>query len=461
VAAIVKDDQVHFFAKGQRELGGDSGVTKDTLFPIGSCTKAFTATALALLVDEGKADWNDLVRKHLPWFRLDDPLADRQVALCDLLCHRTGLARHDLLWYRAPWSIEESVRRMAFLERGSSFRSKYEYNNLAYLAAGLTIASAAKKPWHEFVHERLFGPLRMDSAVFTSGEAKKASDHSCPHGHDASGKVTAIPWYDDDKQIRASGSIKASANDLSHWVLFQLAGGRYNGGQLVSAEALETTHTGHIPVPLDAAARAAGATQASYGLGWHITDYRGHSLHDHSGAVDGFRARILLVDRLDPKKRLGVIVLTNLEDMEIVQATGNNLLDHLLGLEKKDWNAFFMDEHKKAAKDRKPRLPKPVAGAKLPGELEAYAGRYSEPAYGTVEISRKEDSLWLSWSSFRLPLKHLHYSTFVTPPKGDRLSDAIRDETVVFEMNEDAEVSTLRFLGRKFTRQAEKKMDKK
>jgi CubicO group peptidase (beta-lactamase class C family) len=461
VVAIVKDDRVDFFAKGQRELGSDGEVTKDTLFPIGSCTKAFTAAALAILVDEGKADWNDLVRKHLPWFRLDDPLADRQVAVCDLLCHRIGLARHDLLWYRAPWGIEESVRRMAFLERGSSFRSKYEYNNLAYLAAGLVIASAAQKPWNEFVRERLFGPLHMDSAVFTSGEAKKAPDHAGPHGHNASGKVVAVPWYDDDKQIRASGSIKASANDLSQWVRFQLAGGKYNGTQLVSADALETTHTGHIPVPLDDASRAAGATQTSYGLGWVITDYRGHSLHEHSGAVDGFRARVLLVDRLDPEKRFGVVVLTNLEDMGIVQATGNALLDHLLGLEEKDWNAFFAAEHEKAAVARKPKPRRPIRDAKLPGELDAYTGTFSEPAYGTVAINRKDGSLTLSWSSFRLPLENLHYSTFVTPPKGDRLTDSIRDETIIFEMNEDGEVSTLRFLGRKFTRQAGRNRGKK
>jgi CubicO group peptidase (beta-lactamase class C family) len=461
VVAVVKDDRVHFFAKGQRELGSDREVTMDTLFPIGSCTKAFTATALAILVDEGKADWDDLVRKHLPWFRLDDPLADRQVALDDLLCHRIGLDRHDLLWYRAPWGIEESVRRLAFLQRSSSFRSKYEYNNLAYLAAGLAIASAARKPWHEFVRERLFVPLHMDSAVFTSGEAQKALDHASPHGHDASGKVVAIPWYDDDKQIRASGSIKASAGDMSQWVHFQLAGGKLNGKQLVSADALETTHTGHIPVPLDAAARAAGATQASYGLGWQIGEYRGHSLHAHTGAVDGFRARVMLVDRDDSKKRFGVVVLTNLEHMEIVLAVGNNLLDHLLGLEKKDWNAFLADEYKKAAENQKLKPRRPVPGAKWPGELEAYAGTYSEPAYGVVRISRNLDSLTMSWSSFQLRLNHLHYGTFVTPPRGDRLPDAIRDETVVFEMNEDGEVSVLRFLGRPFTRQAEKKRGKK
>ncbi|HEY7328237.1 MAG TPA: serine hydrolase [Gemmataceae bacterium] len=451
-AAVVRDEKIVYLSGvGVRELGSDKPVTADTLFAIGSCTKAFTATAFALLVEEGKADWDDPVRKHLPWFRLDDPLADRDVRLCDLLCHRIGLASHDMLWYGAPWSIEESVRRMAFLQRSSSFRSKYEYNNLAYLAAGLAIREMAKEPWHLFVGERLFKPLQMKNAVFTSGEAQNQPDHASPHGHDANDKVTVIPWYNDDKQIRASGSIKASVHDMSKWLRVQLAHGKLDEKQVVSAAALEETHTPRIPVPLSAADRAAGATQASYALGWHISDYRGHAIHQHGGAVAGFRARILLV----PRKKLGLVLLTNLEDMEIVQAAGNSLLDHLLGLEKKDWNAFFHTEHDKTKATEKARLDK-FLGGRVPGtkakDLVLYVGTYSEPAYGTVKIARKERQLLLEWSSYSFALTHFHYDTFLTPKENLPLPAALRAQPVVFEMNEDAEMSVLRFLGRKFTR---------
>jgi CubicO group peptidase (beta-lactamase class C family) len=455
--AIVRDDRALFFTRGVRELGGEATVTADTVFGIGSCTKAFTATALAILVEEGKASWDDPVRKHLPWFRLADPLADQDVRLRDLLCHRTGLARHDLLWYRAPWSIEESVRRLAFVERSSSFRSKYEYNNLAYLAAGLAISSAAKKPWHEFVRERLFVPLKMNGAVFTSGEAQKVADHATPHSHNADGAAIVMPWYNDDRQIRASGSIKTSVRDLSQWVRFQLGGRPYADKTLpVSPAGLAETHAPQIVVPLTEADRAAGATQASYGLGWHITDYRGHALHEHGGAVDGFRARIVLV----PRKKLGLVLLTNLDDMGIVNAAGNRLLDHLLGLEKRDWHAFFTAQHKRAETARKDSLRKRqagrVLGTKPSREPEAYAGTYTEPAYGTVTIIQQDDALVLSWSRFRLPLTHFHYNTFLTPKEG-RVPDALRAESAVFELNEDAEVSTLRFLGRTFTRDQPRK----
>src|SRR5262249_18791001 len=160
------------------------------------------------------------------------------------------------------------------------------------------------------------------------------------------------------------------------------------------------------------------------GLGWYISEYRGHGILEHSGAVDGFRGRIVLV----PEKKLGLVLLTNLEDMEIVNAAGNNLLDHLLNLEKKDWNAFFREEHKKAETAREERMkkrPNRVRGTKPSRELDAYAGTYSEPAYGTVKITCNGDALVLNWSSFQLPLRHFHYDTFVTPPKDHRLPASV------------------------------------
>jgi CubicO group peptidase (beta-lactamase class C family) len=451
--AVVWDDKVVYLkGAGVRERGRPEEVTPDTLFAIGSCTKAFTATALAVLVDEGKANWDDPVRKHLPTFRLADPLADREVTLRDLLCHRTGLARHDLLWYRAPWPVEESVRRMAFLDQRHSFRAAYEYNNLAYLAAGLAISGAAKEPWHEFVRRRLFTPLGMKGAVFTRADALKA-DHATPHRRGADGKAEPMAPYPDDKQIRASGSIKAGVRDLSQWVQMQLAGGALDGKRIVSAAALEETHTPQVVVPLSRArARATGATQVSYGLGWQISDYRGHHLLEHGGAVDGFRARIVLL----PKDRAGVVLLTNLEEADALQAAGNAILDHLLGLPKKDWNAHFLRQRDEAEAARKERLRKRLAarqpGTKPSRELTAYAGTYTEPAYGAVTVKREGDALALAWSSFRVPLKHFHYDTFIVPEQKERGPDRLSDEMAVFTLDDDGAVKTLHFLGRKFTR---------
>lgn len=449
--AVVRDDSILYLkGTGVRETGRPEPVTADTLFGIGSCTKAFTAAALGILVDEHRASWDDPVRKHIPSFRLRDPLADRDVTLRDLLCHRTGLARHDLLWHWAPWSVAESVRRMAFLEPHHSFRAAYEYNNLAYLAAGLAVGSAAKCPWDEFVRQRIFQPLGMKGAVFTRSAACKSADHATPHHRGPGGKPVAIPWYNDDTQIRASGSIKAGVRDLSRWARLHLNGGILDGKRILSADALREIHTPQIIVPLDRAeARATGAIQHSYGLGFHVTEYRGHALLEHGGAVDGFRARILLL----PRDHLGIVLLTNVDAMEVVQATGNTLMDHFLGLPKKDWHAHYarrLQEREAARKEKSRKLgASRHTGTKPSRGLGNYAGTYEEAAYGSVRIQQEGKDLVLSWSSFRVPLRHFHYNTFATAGKAD---GPLAEELAVFELDGKGDVAVLRFLGRKFTR---------
>jgi CubicO group peptidase (beta-lactamase class C family) len=448
--AVVRGDEVYLGAAGVRRAGGKERLTADTIFSIGSCTKAFTATALGILVDEKKADWDDRVRKHLLWFRLSDPLADREVRLRDLLCHRTGLGRHDPLWYRASWSVEESVRRMAYLERASSFRSTYEYNNLAYLAAGLAIAAAAKEPWHEFTRKRLLEPLGMKSAVFTSGAAQKTQDHATPH-RQVNRNWTPIAWYPDDEQIRASGSIKASARDLSRWVRMQLGGGELEGKRIISREALAETHTPRIVMPRSVAdAKLAESTMNSYGLGWRVTDYRGEKMLDHGGATDGFRARIILL----PKAGVGIVLLANAEAMPLLSALGQVLMDRLLAKKPIDWHALYRKQARRGELARQARLKKLLASrkpnAKPSRELAAYAGTYRDKAYGEAMVRQSGKGLVLKWSSFDVPLQHWGYNSFVAgDPKG---TDRMDGEKVVFVLDADAKVATLKMLGRQFAR---------
>jgi CubicO group peptidase (beta-lactamase class C family) len=447
VAVVRNDEVVYLKGFGVRERGGKEPVTPDTIFGIGSCTKAFTATAIGVLVEDGKMAWDDPVRKHVPTFRLADPLADRDVTLRDLLCHRTGLASHDHLWLRAPWPLEESVRRMAFLEPTHSFRSKYEYNNLCYLVAGFAITSAAKQPWNEFVQRRLFEPLGMSGAVFTKGEALKARDHATPHRHNANFEPEVMPWYDDDRQIRASGSIKAGVRDLSKWLRLQLGDGVLDGKRVVPAAVLGETHRPQMVVPLDPdAAKHADTTQMSYGLGWAITDYRGHHLLSHGGAVDGFRARLLLF----PKDRLGIMLLTNVEEMRVVSAVGNTLADQLLGLSRKDWNAHYLDQRKTAEAARKARADR-LAASRQPGtkpsrSADAYAGSYQDAAYGIAKIEADGGGLVLHWSSYKTKLRHFHYDTFTVE------EERLAGDPVSFTLGADGEVRTMRFLGRTFKR---------
>jgi CubicO group peptidase (beta-lactamase class C family) len=452
---VVRDDEVvYLHGHGVREMGKKKPVTPDTVFSLGSLTKAFAVASLALLVDDGKAGWDDLVRKYLPAFRLSESLADREVRLRDLLCHRTGLARHELLWYGAPWSLEETVKRMAFLEPASSFRSRYEYNNLGYIVAGQAIGKAAGMSWEEFVRKRLLGPLGMKNAVFTRSAALALADHAMPHRLDSEGKTQALAWYADDKQVRASGSLKASARDLAGWLRLNLNEGMVDGKRIISAEALAEMHTPQVVVPIadQGLAKLAGTTQQSYGLGWRILDYRGQRLLAHNGANDGLRARIALV----PKKKLGLVVLANLEETGLVEALVNLLLDQLLGLEKKDWHGFFLQKRAGTLRERALKTKKLLAtrrkGTKPSRELSAYAGTYRDRAYGEARVLVVGKRLVLAWSSYRVALEHFHFDTFLGLLEKDATSSRFRDELVRFELDGDGNVKTMRLLGRTFRR---------
>ena len=337
---------------------------------------------------------------------------------------------------------------MAFLEPASSFRSKFEYNNLAYLVAGQAVGSAAGMEWDAFVRKRLLTPLGMKNTVFTASAAKALADHATPHRRNADGSLAAIDWYPDDKQVRASGSIKTSARDLTRWLRLQLGDGVFENKRIVSADALEETHTPQMVAPLDRPlARMTETTVHSYGLGWHIIGYRGRRLLEHGGATDGFRARILLA----PKEKLGLVLLTNVEETEVLLALGNVLLDHLLGLEAKDWHSFFRKRFMARSGPKTPTV-KRRPGTKPSLELSGYTGTYRDPAYGDVTIKLEGKQLMLTWSSFRVPLEHYHHDTFIVRAGKEVATRGVDGELVVCTLDGDARVSTLAFVERTFKR---------
>jgi CubicO group peptidase (beta-lactamase class C family) len=445
--AVVYRGQVYVKGYGVKQLGNPRRVTPDTLFPLASCTKAFTTTAMAMLVDEGKMAWDDPVRKHLPAFRLSDPLANAQVTLRDLVSHRTGLAGHDLLWYRSPWSQEEIIRRAGRLPLSKPFRSGYQYQSIMVMAAGQAVARAAGCPWQEYVQKRVFDPLGMKGACFTTTAALKAPDHASPHRQNKQGKVEVIPWFPMAVPDPA-GSINAGARDLSRWLQFQLSDGTFGSKRLVSAENLEETHQAQTIMRLDPAARAMQphTVQMCYGMGWVIQDYRGQQLVSHGGAIDGFRAHITLA----PQARLGIVLLNNLEGTQMNLAVSNNLVDLILDLKTQDWNTDLAAavEKEKAAHAAAVRrwLAKRRPGTKPSMPLARYAGTYEDPAYGTVRIANTKGALLWEWSTFRGPLEHFHYDTFTAQ------QDFLGNPPVVFTINAAGQVSGLRFLNVDFKR---------
>src|SRR5581483_6607604 len=242
VAVVQNDRVVYLKGFGVKQIGGNDPITPDTLFEIASDTKAFTATAMAMLADQKKLDWDDPVRKYVEYFHLDDPCADSLVTLRDIVSHRTGLSRHDELWDFTDWPRERVIRAISAVKLTRPIRSAYQYNNIMFALAGEVVASAAKMPWDEFIRTRIFEALGMTHSR-TSMAGWNASPHATGHRYDmATGRFSVQPMRDYNS-IAPAGTIMSSARDMAQWLRFQLAGGVIDGKRLISAEALNETRT--------------------------------------------------------------------------------------------------------------------------------------------------------------------------------------------------------------------------
>ncbi|HEU4522895.1 MAG TPA: serine hydrolase [Thermoanaerobaculia bacterium] len=444
--AVIKDDQVVYLKGfGVREAGGTAAVTPDTLFQIASTSKAFTTTAMAILADEKKLSWDDPVRKHLPWFRLSDPCADSLVTLRDIVSHRTGLKRHDELWDYGTWSREEIIRRVGSVGLTKPFRSTYQYHNIMFMTAGEVVTSAAGMPWDEFVDKRIFDPLGMKNTVVSEGDWQRANRASAHRFDPADGTIRQRPTTD-YAALGPAGAIKSSARDLAQWVRFQLNGGTLDGQRLLSKDALEETWKPHMVLSTDRDDYPV-TNLSAYGLGWRLQDYRGEMVVWHSGSLNYYRAQVAML----PNRKAGVVLLTNINRGYGIIALRNALLDLLIGDETRDWNAYFLAHEKKldeeAAKTRREREAKRHRDTKPSRELAAYAGRYSNPAYGDVSVTVDGENLLLAWERLRMPLVHYHYDTFSAV-----VTEEDFDERVTFDLGPDGDVKTLEMFGEEFTR---------
>ncbi len=444
---IVRGDEVVYLKGfGVRDATTGQPVTPDTIFAIGSTTKAFTTAAMAILADEGRMSWDDPVRRHLPYFRLSDPLANENVTMRDIVTHRTGLVRHDLLWYNSPWSREEIIRRAGSLPLSYPFRTTFQYQNIMFLTAGEAVGAAAGTSFEAFVQKRLFEPLGMKSANFSIAQAQAAPDHATPHAKRGS-EIKPMPWRNIDN-VGPAGSINASVRDLSGWLRMHLNDGVLGSARIVSGRNLQEMHAPQQVIRLEGRWKLffpeSETLQLSYGLGWFINDYRGHKLVMHGGTIDGFRASIVLA----PRARLGVAVLANLNGVQMPEAVCYNVMDLLLGLPRKDWNTFIGEAAKKfdgeTAREIMTRMAARKKETRPTRELAAYAGTYEDAAYGRAEVAVVEDRLTLAWSRIKTRLDHFHFDTF-TP-----VEEQIRTEMITFSIGADGEVEGLRFQGVNF-----------
>jgi CubicO group peptidase (beta-lactamase class C family) len=445
--AVVKDDSI-VYARGfgVRRLGDTARVTPRTIFAIGSCTKAFTAAALAMLVDSGQVSWDEPVTRYLKGFELADPYVTRELTLRDLLTHRSGLMRGDGLWYATPYDRAEVLRRVRYLKPSWSFRSRYGYQNIMFLAAGEVVPAVTGMQWDDFVRRRIFEPLGMTATGTSVAALDTTGDLATPHER-IEGRERPVRWRNIDN-IGPAGAINSNVLDMAQWVRLQLGGGLYRGRRLVSAESVKEMHAPQMLIPLDTLIeRLRPSTHfQAYGLGWSVSDYRGRKLVAHGGAIDGFRALVGLV----PEEHLGVVVLTN--GCEPGRALTNALflqvVDAHLGGVARDWGGELRRvrdqqmtrDSLEQAKQEQAR----ITGTKPSLALPAYVGTYRHEMYGEVVVVAESGALVMRFGPFYTGhLTHWHFDTFQAkwrdPEQGS--------DRITFGLNPEGSVGHLRWPG--------------
>ncbi len=407
--SIVKDGKV-IFSKGFgfRDVKKGLKVTPGTLFAIGSCSKAFTAVTMGILVDEGKLDWDKPVREYLPSFKLKDPFATEGMTPRDLVCHRSGLPRHDSMWYGSSATRKELFDRLQYLEPSKDFRTTYQYQNLMFMTAGYMVGRIAGTTWEKFVQNRIFGPLGMNDSNFSVEDSKKAPDFALPYT-EKEDKVIEIPFRNIDT-VGPAGSINSNVIDMADWLLLNLKKGKFGEKQIISEESLKEIHS---PQMISSKSyKYDESFYSTYGMGWGITAYRGHLMVSHGGGIDGFTASVNFM----PRDNIGMVIFTNMSGTPLPVIVAYNAYDRLLGLDQIPWNKRIKDQRDKAKEEAEKAKKEKDKDRKLNTKpshpLGDYTGDYEHPGYGVVAIQKEGDRLKGVFNSISFDVKHYHYDIF-------------------------------------------------
>ncbi|HVO98776.1 MAG TPA: serine hydrolase [Bryobacteraceae bacterium] len=423
--AVVKDGKV-ILSKGYgvRDAKKNLPVTTKTLFAIGSSTKSFTVTSMGVLVDQGKLDWDKPVRDYMPDFRLWDQFATERMTPRDLVTHRSGLPRHDLMWYNSPFSRDEMFSRLRYLEPNKDFRTAFQYQNLMFMTAGLLASRLNGTSWEQLVRDTIFKPLGMNNSNFSVTESQKSADSSLPYDvvKDA---PREMPFRNIDA-IGPAGSINSNIEDMTKYVQMHLAQGK---------GVVSTTNEAQMMIPqmsISTPSTDKELGDLSYGMGFFVTTYRGHKFVHHGGNIDGFSALVAFL----PQDNIGLVILSNQNGSPLPAVVAYNVWDRLLGLDPVDWTARIKQQRamtkasEEAAKQK--GYTTQHTGTHPSHDLADYAGEYEHPGYGIVKIERSGDALKIDYHGMGGTLAHFHYDVF-TVPKDE--TNPFSEEKVQFHSN--------------------------
>ncbi len=424
---IIKDGRT-VMCEGFGNRDTDLPATGKTLYQLASCSKAFTSALVAIMVDQGKLSWDTPLIQYLPNVRFYDDYMTSNLTLRDILSHRSGLPRHEYSWYGTDFNKEELVFNLRYLEPNKPIRTKFQYNNYGYILAGYAVEKVTGKSWEQCVQEYILNPLGMTRTNMFVDATKADSDHAEPYDRqdpaaDMMEGTKKISFYKMPHEDYASGTgapvgpaaaVNSCVEEMLKWVSLHLNKGEFEGKQIISKEAMAEMHKPNMLLPKLMDMPHPETTHPSYGLGWFVENYRGHTLVQHGGNIDGFSTSTSFI----PDLNLGVVIFTNMNVSQLHYALAKEIYDYYIGTESGNWVKRY---HEYATEQNKKRLDftTPFTGEKkkctTPSHsLDAYVGTYTRDGYTPVEIHLEEDSLFLKFIDADTKLQHYHYDTFIT-----------------------------------------------
>ena len=419
VGIVVNDKLVFAKGYGYRDYEKKLPFTPATQCQIASNSKLFTAVAAGMLVEEGKLTWDKPVRESVPTIQFYNDQLNNNVTLRDMLAHRTGVTRHDSIWFKSPFTRKELFEKLKYLEPQEPMRQTFLYNNLMYAAAGNIIELKSGKTWEQFVRERIFTPLDMNMTTYAISDMMQHPDHGVPFREKRdSFELYKIPYYEDTEGVAPAGAIISNIDELSHWLIALMNDGKYNGKQVLPANVLKATLQPAIGLP-NTLGESLGFWELlnpAYGMGRQTAAYRGHLITYHGGDLPGFHSQVSFL----PNDKIGVIVLVISDhSAPLYNVVSYNVYERLLGMDQTPWSQRRLQQRlagKKAGTEARAK----AGGDRVPNTkpshaLADYAGDYENPAYGILKIGLKSEALQFGFHAFQFPLSHFHYDRFDTP----------------------------------------------
>jgi CubicO group peptidase (beta-lactamase class C family) len=419
VGIVVKDQLVFARGYGFRDYGRKLPFTPRTTVPIASNTKLFTSVAVGLLVEEGKLDWDRPVRQFVPSIQFHDDALNASVTIRDMLSHRTGITRHDAIWYKSDFTRKELFERLRYLEPQQPMRQAFLYNNMMYAAAGYVVELLGGKPWEDFVRGQLLSPLGMTATVFSIDDILKQPDHGVPFTERRdSFELHEIPYYREAAGIGPAGSLNSNLEDLSHWLAALMNDGTFGGKAVIPPAVLKATLAPAIALSnTQLEARGFGELlNPVYGTGRWTASYRGHLIAYHGGDINGFHSQISMM----PYDGIGVIVLVIGDHCApLYNYVSYNVYERLLGMSLTPWSRRGLEirlKGKEAGKQARAKAGgERISGTKASHPMDDYVGEFEHPAYGVLKVAKQGEGLLFEFHKIRLPLSHFHYDRFDTP----------------------------------------------